>query len=425
MRKVAITNMTGARNRGCQALVDSILLGLDEAIPDENVSVDLYSRDTDFDRDCFGDRVSAVRPYGRRSTDNWAPSTQRNMFWLLNMLPKQMSIAPSMRQLGDVDLIIATGGDVFTSDYGDFTTHARVLQVGPPVALLAQTVGPFTPQAEEFFRNSTENLAFCTVREAESLEYLRHLVPDVPVAQTADVAFLLPATDPEESRYILEVEHHFPIEGRRLIALSVSSGILTFRDGLDAETYVREVAAFVNLVNAEGFSVILVPHVQERSPSNNDMVACRAVLNACADPSANLLLSVPTLTASDYKGIIGLCDALVGARTHATIASLSQGIPTVSIAYSRKAWGIMRDYYGPELGKALTVDVSALDRYQLKLALELAMANGQTLNRAMEMKRLAAANFELVRSFLYDREALGEEAPLLKADEPLWLPASA
>src|SRR3546814_10538981 len=66
------------------------------------------------------------------------------------------------------------------------------------------------------------------------------------------------------------------------------------------------------------------------------------------DPKANLLLSMPTLSASDYKGIIGLCEALVGAHTHATIASMSQGLPTVSVAYSRKAWGIMRDYRSEE-----------------------------------------------------------------------------
>src|SRR3546814_11424659 len=60
---------------------------------------------------------------------------------------------------------------------------------------------------------------------------------------------------------------------------------------------------------------------------------CRAVLGSCHDPKANLLLSMPTLSASDYKGIIGLCEALVGARTHATIASMSQGLPTVSVAY--------------------------------------------------------------------------------------------
>src|SRR3546814_16150612 len=123
----------------------------------------------------------------------------------------------------------------------------------------------------------------------------------------------------------------------RSVALSVSSGILSFRADVNALAYISEVAAFIDGLNADGFSVILVPHVQERRARNNDVFACRAVLGSCHDPKANLLLSMPTLSASDYKGIIGLCEALVGASTHATIASMSQGLPTVSVAYSRRS----------------------------------------------------------------------------------------
>jgi len=35
-----------------------------------------------------------------------------------------------------------------------------------------------------------------------------------------------------------------------------------------------------------------------------------------------------------------------GARTHATIAALSSGVPTLSFAYSIKALGINRDVFG-------------------------------------------------------------------------------
>src|SRR3546814_20519503 len=84
------------------------------------------------------------------------------------------------------------------------------------------------------------NVGICTVRESESLRYLQSLIPDVRVEQTADVAFLLPVTPTEEARHILEVEHHFPIAGRRLVALSVSSGILSFRADVNALAYICE-----------------------------------------------------------------------------------------------------------------------------------------------------------------------------------------
>src|SRR3546814_2473829 len=96
-----------------------------------------------------------------------------------------------------------------------------------------------------------ENVAICTVRESESLRYLQSLIPDVRVEQTADVAFLLPVTPPEEARHILEVEHHFPLAGRRLVALSVRSGILSFSTDVNALPYISEVAASIAGLNAD------------------------------------------------------------------------------------------------------------------------------------------------------------------------------
>ena len=54
---------------------------------------------------------------------------------------------------------------------------------------------------------------------------------------------------------------------------------------------------------------------------------------------------------SDYncrqlKWIISHLTAFVGARTHATIAALSSGVPTLSIGYSMKARGINQDLFG-------------------------------------------------------------------------------
>jgi len=45
---------------------------------------------------------------------------------------------------------------------------------------------------------------------------------------------------------------------------------------------------------------------------------------------------------SEIKYIIGSCDFFIGARMHACIAALSQGIPAVAIAYSDKFTGVMQ-----------------------------------------------------------------------------------
>ena len=43
---------------------------------------------------------------------------------------------------------------------------------------------------------------------------------------------------------------------------------------------------------------------------------------------------------NEIKYIIGLCDFFIGARMHACIAALSQGIPAVGVAYSKKFQGV-------------------------------------------------------------------------------------
>lgn len=55
------------------------------------------------------------------------------------------------------------------------------------------------------------------------------------------------------------------------------------------------------------------------------------------------------------KYIISQCGFFVGARTHATIAAYSTGVPTLVVGYSVKARGIARDLFGTEDGYVLPV----------------------------------------------------------------------
>lgn len=56
----------------------------------------------------------------------------------------------------------------------------------------------------------------------------------------------------------------------------------------------------------------------------------------------------PLLNACQLKHVLAHCRFFIGARTHATIAALSTGVPTLSISYSIKARGINLDLFGHE-----------------------------------------------------------------------------
>jgi polysaccharide pyruvyl transferase WcaK-like protein len=52
------------------------------------------------------------------------------------------------------------------------------------------------------------------------------------------------------------------------------------------------------------------------------------------------------LSAAETKWVISRCRAFAGARTHSTIAAISSAVPTLSLAYSRKARGLNQDIFG-------------------------------------------------------------------------------
>ena len=403
--RIAITNMTGARNRGSEALVQSLIAGLSGLAPALRFSVSLHTEDVNYDRDQFQGRLDRVVPHSKWPPRQLLRARLDRLAWCyfwLGRTPFNSLFPQAVRDLRSIDLILATGGDLFTSDYGYFDKDARILTSGIPVALLAQTVGPFTSRDLPVFARLSRSIKLCTVRETESLEYLESEFPQLRPVLTADVAFLLPPIDRQEAAQILERDCRFDISERRLMGLSVSASISSNREGASRDDYMSKTVAFIDEMNKDGWSVVLIPHVQESVRRNNDLYTCFEVLGRLQRPAENVVVSRP-LSASEFKGVIGLCEVLVGSRTHSTIASMSQGIPTVAVAYSRKAWGIMKDYYGAKLGRQLTIDVKDMTVDSLKAAVSAATANGRTLEQAAAMKRLAAKNFEIMGEYLQRR----------------------
>lgn len=402
MHRIAITNMAGARNRGCEALVQSIVLGLAREMGAGKLRLSLHTGDAGYDSEQFSGAVAAIYATSQIPPPRLTP-VQLSVFFRLagvaRKTPLRRFIPKSVVDGLDADLMIATGGDIFSSDYGTFPRHARTLHCGTPVALLGHTFGPFKESDRKLFTASTRNVVICTVRETESLDYINEIAPQLRPELTADVAFLLPATDRDAARAIVELDNRFPINGRRLVGLSVSAGVISYRRDVDGDQYVNELSGFIDGLNRSGWSVLLIPHVQESWRRNNDVYACREVFRRIRMTDENAILYSP-MSASDFKGVIGLCDALVGTRTHATIASMSQGIPTVAIAYSRKAWAIMRDYHGVTIAKQTTIDVAKVDREELRSAFDSALENGRTDSQALEMRKLAEVNFRRVREYL-------------------------
>ncbi len=106
--------------------------------------------------------------------------------------------------------------------------------------------------------------------------------------------------------------------------------------------YVRLMREVIDyFVTEQNTHVLLVPHVFG-SDSESDSQACARVFQELQPKYGDRLhLASGFFNQHEIKYVIGRCDFFLGARMHACIAALSQCIPTVCLAYSRKFIGVM------------------------------------------------------------------------------------
>jgi polysaccharide pyruvyl transferase WcaK-like protein len=97
-----------------------------------------------------------------------------------------------------------------------------------------------------------------------------------------------------------------------------------------------------SLMKDERVLVLLVPHVfTPGRPVEDDPAVCAKVHEQLNRKyPGRIFFSRGRYNHTDIKYVIGLCDFFIGSRMHACIAALSQCIPAVGIAYSKKFQGV-------------------------------------------------------------------------------------
>ena len=109
--------------------------------------------------------------------------------------------------------------------------------------------------------------------------------------------------------------------------------------GITMENY-RNLIRFI--IEQTGMQIALIPHVVW---NNNDDRKPLAELYEEFRMTGRVVL-IEDASCEKLKGYISRCRMFVGARTHATIAAYSSGVPTLVVGYSVKARGIARDLFG-------------------------------------------------------------------------------
>lgn len=269
-----------------------------------------------------------------------------------------------LRRMADADFVASmAGGDSFSDIYGLprllYVSLPQVLALvlGKKLIILPQTVGPFQSTCAKIIaRAILRRAALIYSRDHEGPAEIRNLIGagtvDHRVRFCYDVGFVLDPIKPLRTGILFDDQQETkrPVVGLNISGLLYMGGYSRnnmFDLKLDYKALISDLIN--SLITTKGATVLLIPHVFG-TDGESDVTACHEVYSAFKESyGKRLLIADGHYDQCEIKYIIGQCNFFIGSRMHACIAALSQNVPTVSIAYSRKFIGVMQTIDIPDL----------------------------------------------------------------------------
>ena len=335
MVKILIIGASHLMSIGVHAMAISTMTALNSSIPDAEFTI--YSPYPEVEHKLY-DRYN----FNLRVVTNGGSSKLKKMFCLLQEYIK-------------TDIIVGIYGDALI----DATVSTTVLYsfsillsslLRKPYVLYPQSMGHFKSKFSRFLVKFAFNRATSiTAREEITKNYLQEIgVNKPPIYLTADMAFILQPAPYERVEEIILKEGITKDDGV-LIGMNISQ-LINYRSKnsnveCDYIELMAEVADY--LITNLNATIIFIPHsicqkeiMDIERNIEDDVIAVNEAF-AKVKNKHKVAAITSNYTSEELKGIIGQCDLFIGARMHANIAATSMCVPTIAIAYSIKAPGIM------------------------------------------------------------------------------------
>jgi len=285
-----------------------------------------------------------------------------------------------LEHIVEMDLVIdITGGDSFSDLYGMrrfllvFLCKWLTIAFRKKLVLLPQTYGPYNRWLTRVLARHILNHADVIYsRDRSGVEFVKDLLNtksmEGKVKFLPDVAFVLDAHRPD-SADICSLEG-IRTESTVIVGLNVSG--LLYHGGYSRNNmfglktdYVCLIHSIIDrLMKYDNAVVLLVPHVFPPAgyEVESDPEACLRVYEWASEKyKGRVFLARGQYHHNEIKYIIGLCDFFIGSRMHACIAALSQGIPAIGLAYSKKFKGV----FGSVGIEQLVIDMRSLGKDEI------------------------------------------------------------
>ncbi len=381
--RILISDVWSIHNAGDRAILEALLLELRRRWPQANITVAARFPET-----CTGlGPVTVLR-------DPLAFDAAALQAQIAHRYGSDAALDALCTAIESADLVVSTGGyflNASPNNAFEFVFLSRLLRYqlaldrGIPVALLAQSFGPFTtPQLQHAARSTLARVPLITARDVDGFAAL-HFSGIAPQCMlTADMAALLPVA-PEAEVDAAVRRWNIP-PGAFAISVRQYPGT-----PVGAFAAVAQIAD--RIVEKTGLPILLigttVPPAQhaeivrtERALGNDDSLALAEVLAAMRHKDRAVLVN-EALPPRVLKGVLGRCHAFLATRMHAAILATTAGTPTLGIAYEPKVIGWFDQLGLPQM----VLPLSAMNAAELECGTNALLEQAAALRAHLEMVR--------------------------------------
>jgi len=398
-------------NLGVSALAESSILAIRRRWPEARVVLLASSREEGWHRLCLPDGTVDLQKVPIRFCKNVLLPCHYGVLFcyalMVRLLPFERVKRSLARRNATLQLLLdtrlfvdVTGGDSFSDIYGmrrfimAFLVRMLPLMLKKDLVLFPQTYGPFkravTRAMARFVLKRAKRVYS---RDQAGLDVVKDLLGRSASQQALefapDVAFLL---EPRKPR-VLDVDGLDAVgdETSTIVGLNVS-GLIYYGGysggnefGLKVE-YKDLVDALVERLLQQGdVRILLVPHVIPaggyRGDTENDLAACLDVQQRLSQRYPDrLFVARGDYDQGEVKYVVGMCDFFVGTRMHSCVAALSQCIPAVGVAYSKKFKGV----FATVGAEALVADMRSSDANEILRIVEEAFASRRSMGARLQ-----------------------------------------
>lgn len=331
MNRLLLYAHAGSKNHGCEAIVRSTLKILDFKDIDPSLATFREQEDVDFLSSSFNLNFIPYRRY-----EGFHPVRLIDAALRKSGINQNFLFSFSQRDIIDsIDsntLCLSIGGDNYC--YGIprwiYYTNKAAVRKGSKTVFWGCSVDPGSINGEML----KDLKRYSLIITRESITYQAFL--DKGLSN----AVLLP--DPA---FTLDAKHaELPVGfiPGNTIGINVSPLVMRSETnkGIVMKSYEKLIQHIIDTTDCQ---IALIPHVLWEH--DNDMLPLDRLYDLFKNTGRVVLIG-DNYNCMELKSFISQCRLFIGARTHATIAAYSTGVPTLVIGYSVKARGIAKDIFG-------------------------------------------------------------------------------